>query len=116
MALTKVKMAVFAPMPKAMVRMTVAANPGDFWTWRRANFRFDMALGWTNEGREGKQIPQAAVAAFGITGGGCSNDQLLPAQVAVAVEDFGTEVGPEFWGEVDEAVVGDVDQKVAEDG
>ena len=34
----------------------------------------------------------------------------------VAVEDFGTEVGPEFWGEVDEAVVGDVDDEVAENG
>src|SRR5579872_5980780 len=34
----------------------------------------------------------------------------------VAVEDFGTEVGPEFRGEVDETIVGDVDNEVAEDG
>src|SRR5579871_5572394 len=62
MAFTRVKIAVFAPMPRAMVRMTVAAKLGDFWTWRRANLRFDMASGWTNERWEGKQTPPCSFA------------------------------------------------------
>ena len=37
------KIAVFAPIPSEIVRMTVAANPGDFWNWRRANFKSFMA-------------------------------------------------------------------------
>src|SRR5215467_9618259 len=42
MACTKVKIAVLAPMPRAIVRMTVAAKPGDFANWRRASLRVDM--------------------------------------------------------------------------
>src|ERR1700745_1898358 len=38
-ACTRVKMAVLAPMPSEMVRITVAAKPGDFRNWRSANFR-----------------------------------------------------------------------------
>jgi len=38
-----VKIAVFAPMPNEMVTMIVVANPGDFWTWRRANLKSFMA-------------------------------------------------------------------------
>jgi hypothetical protein len=28
-----------------MVRTTVAANPGDFWNWRKANFKSFMVKG-----------------------------------------------------------------------
>ena len=55
-AWTKVKMAVFAPMPSEMVRTTVAANPGDFWNWRKANFKSFMAKVWTNMEWKGKQV------------------------------------------------------------
>jgi hypothetical protein len=40
-----VKIAVFAPIPSEMVRTTVAANPGDFWNWRKANFKSFMVKG-----------------------------------------------------------------------
>jgi hypothetical protein len=38
-AWTRVKMATLAPMPREMVRITVAAKPGDFRNWRRASLR-----------------------------------------------------------------------------
>jgi hypothetical protein len=38
MALTKLKMAVFAPMPSASVSTATAVKPGFFTSWRKANF------------------------------------------------------------------------------
>src|SRR5437773_578136 len=38
-ALTKLKMAVFAPMPSASVSTATAVKPGFFSNWRKANFR-----------------------------------------------------------------------------
>ena len=35
-ALTRVKMAALAPMPRARVRMAVAVKPGVFLSWRSA--------------------------------------------------------------------------------
>jgi len=32
-------------MPNEMVSMMVAAKPGDFWNWRRANLKSFMAEG-----------------------------------------------------------------------
>jgi hypothetical protein len=32
--LTKLKMAVFAPMPSARIKTAVIVNPGDFSNWR----------------------------------------------------------------------------------
>src|SRR5712672_2639789 len=39
MALTKLKMAVFAPMPRASVSTATAVKPGFFISWRKANLR-----------------------------------------------------------------------------
>src|ERR1700692_303526 len=44
-ACTRVKMATFAPMPSEMVRITVAAKPGDLRNWRRASLRSYMGYG-----------------------------------------------------------------------
>jgi hypothetical protein len=55
MAWTSVKIAVFAPMPRAIVRMTVAANPGALANWRRANLKSVMFVmdGAVGEGKAG---------------------------------------------------------------
>src|ERR671931_992997 len=37
--LNVLKSAVFAPIPSARVRIAIAVNPGDLWSWRKANFR-----------------------------------------------------------------------------
>src|SRR5947207_8502202 len=39
MVLTKLKMAVFAPMPSASVSTATAVKPGFFSNWRKANFK-----------------------------------------------------------------------------
>src|SRR6266576_569377 len=39
MVLTKLKMAVFAPMPSASVSTATAVKPGFFSSWRKANLR-----------------------------------------------------------------------------
>src|SRR5438552_11356654 len=53
MALTKLKMAVFAPMPIANVIMATAVKPGFFSNWRMADLRSFMVSGqWTKS-----QIP-----------------------------------------------------------
>src|SRR5262249_10593564 len=44
-------MAVLAPMPSEMVRITVAAKPGDLRNWRRASFRSYMGYGREDSGR-----------------------------------------------------------------
>src|SRR6266481_5652626 len=38
-SLTKLKIAVFSPMPSASVRTATRVNPGDLRSWRKANFR-----------------------------------------------------------------------------
>src|SRR5439155_25845787 len=38
-ALTKIKIAVFAPMPSASVSTATAVKPGFFSSWRKANLR-----------------------------------------------------------------------------
>src|SRR4030095_3630933 len=43
MALTKLNMAVFAPMPSASVSTATAVNPGVFSNWRKANLRSFIA-------------------------------------------------------------------------
>src|SRR5579863_1481246 len=50
-ACTRVKMATLAPMPSEMVRMTVAAKPGDLRNWRRASLRSYMGYGREDSGR-----------------------------------------------------------------
>src|SRR5213594_629220 len=45
MALTKLKMAVFAPMPSASVSTATAVKPGFFSSWRKAKRRSFMAQG-----------------------------------------------------------------------
>ena len=54
-------MAVFAPIPSEIVRITVAANPGDLRSWRRANFKLVMVKVMDEAGSEveadEKQIP-----------------------------------------------------------
>src|SRR5215469_745892 len=44
--------------------MTVAAKPGDFWNWRRANFRSVMAE--TMDGRETKREAGAMVSGRAV--------------------------------------------------
>src|SRR5438094_10201803 len=39
MVLTKLKMAVFAPMPSASVSTATVVKPGFFSSWRKANFK-----------------------------------------------------------------------------
>ena len=39
MVLTKLKMAVFAPMPSASVSTATAVKPGFFSNWRKVNLR-----------------------------------------------------------------------------
>jgi hypothetical protein len=53
-AWTRVKIAVFAPIPSEIVSTTVMAKPGDFANCRRANFRLDMIL-WTGGEMKWKQ-------------------------------------------------------------
>src|SRR4029077_20394946 len=38
-SLIKLKIAVFSPIPTASVTTAIKVNPGDFRSWRRANFR-----------------------------------------------------------------------------
>jgi hypothetical protein len=64
-AWTKVKMAVFAPMPSEMVRTTVAANPGDFWNWRKANFKSFIAS------MDGQEVERKAEVHVGTAAIGC---------------------------------------------
>src|SRR5437016_10260426 len=45
MVLTKLKMAVFAPMPSASVSTATAVKPGFFSNWRKANLKSFMVRG-----------------------------------------------------------------------
>src|SRR5205809_5266563 len=55
-SLIKLKIVVFSPMPSARVRIATSVNPGDLWSWRRANLRSFISFGpqrhdWINARR-----------------------------------------------------------------
>src|ERR1044071_5876593 len=60
-ALTTLKIAVFAPMPSASVRMAMNANPGDLRSWRRAiRMSFNMEISFGSQRDDGIYTCSAA--------------------------------------------------------
>src|SRR5579871_4030321 len=59
-------MATLAPMPREMVRMTVAAKPGDLRNWRRASLRSYMGV-WTGGKAECEQAKSRFLPTAGMT-------------------------------------------------